>query len=81
MMVKLNESGRDEFSVAVFHCDGTHSYLKRWVSRQEALTIAMILANRAGSTFDRVIITDGGDDTVFCWEHGKGITWPDREAS
>ena len=29
MMVKLNESDRDEFSVAVFHCDGTHSYMKR----------------------------------------------------
>jgi len=29
MMVKLNESERDEFSVAVFHCDGTHSYMKR----------------------------------------------------
>jgi len=48
------------------------------VSRQEALTIAMILANRAGSTFDRVIITDGGNDTVFWWEHGKGITWPEH---
>ena len=44
----------------------------------EALTTAMILAKRAGSTFDRVIITDGGDDTVFCCEHGKGITWPEH---
>jgi hypothetical protein len=67
--VKLNESERDEFSVAVF---------KRWVSPREALTTAMILAKRAGSTFDRAIITDGGDDTVFCWEHGKGITWPEH---
>src|SRR5215831_2934558 len=74
MMMKLNESELDEFSVSVFHHDGTRSYMKRWVSRREALTIAMILTNRAGSTFDRVIITDGGDDTVFRWEHGKGIT-------
>ena len=69
---------RDEFSVAVFYPDGTHSYISRWVSSREAVTTAMILAKRAGSTFDRVIITDGGDDTVFCCEHGKGITWPEH---
>jgi hypothetical protein len=66
---------RDEFSVAVFYPDGTHSYISRWVSSREAVTTAMILAKRARRTFDRIIVTDGGDGTVFCWEHGKGITW------
>jgi len=47
--MKLNESELDEFSVAVFHHDGTRSYMKRWVSRREALTIAMILAARVQS--------------------------------
>jgi hypothetical protein len=46
--VKLNESERDE-SVAVFHRDGTRSYMKRWVSSREAITTAMIVAKRAGS--------------------------------
>ena len=67
------ESERDEFPVAVFYPDGTHSYITRWVSPREALTVAMVLARDRDKIFDRIIVTDGGDDTVFCWEHGKGI--------
>ena len=39
----------------------------------------MVLARDRDKIFDRIIVTDGGDDTVFRWEHGKGITWPTPE--
>ena len=73
MMVKLTESDRDEFSMAVFYGDHVHSYITRWVSPREAVVTAEFLAKTNGKTFDRIIITDGGDD--FYWERGKGITW------
>ena len=75
MMMELTESDRDEFSVAVFYGDHVHSYITRWVSPREAVVTAELLAKTNGNMFDRIIITDGGDGTVFCWEHGKGITW------
>ena len=30
----------------------------------------------AATNINRVIITDGGDYTVFEWKRGAGITWP-----
>jgi hypothetical protein len=75
MMMELTESDRDEFSVTVFYGDHVHSYITRWVSPPKAVVTAEFLAKTNGNTFDRIIITDGGDDTVFYWERGKGITW------
>jgi len=34
---------------------------------------------RAGMV-QRVIITDGGDCTVFEWRHGAGVTWPPQSS-
>jgi len=34
---------------------------------------------RAGMV-QRVIITDGGDFTVFEWRHGAGVTWPPQSS-
>jgi hypothetical protein len=46
-------------------------YPRRGVGRNEHRS------QRAGA-FHRIIVT-GGDATVFCWEHDKGITWPTTE--
>jgi hypothetical protein len=37
------------------------------------------LAAREGRV-QRVIITDGGDCTVFEWKHGAGVTWPPQSS-
>jgi hypothetical protein len=71
-------SKRDEFSVWVFWPGGWHSPLKRFTD----VETAMLTAERAIGTAkipgdaERVIITDGGDNTVFEWQRGKGVTWP-----
>lgn len=68
-----------EFSVAQFFADGSHEYVRRWVSAQEAVEASRhyvtSVAAQEGIVV-RVIITDGGDNTNFAWEHGKGIVFP-----
>ena len=59
----------------VFDTSPAKTCSRRWVSPREAVVTAEFLAKTNGKTFDRIIITDGGDDTVFYWERGKGITW------
>ena len=77
---KLN---RDEFSVVEFYVNGTHRYVERWLPAKEAVELAKRCtdaAELAGSLVTRVIITDGGDFTVFQWEQGRGVTFPERKA-
>lgn len=70
---------RKEFSVAQFHDDGSHEYVGRWMSDAEAVEMAAEVIVMAGTAVTKIIITDGGDDTVFQWERGLGITWPTPE--
>lgn len=69
----------NEFSVCQFFTNGTHEYVRRFVSDEEAVKSAQhycqSIAVKLGMV-DRVIITDGGDQTVFEWQKGKGVTWP-----
>ena len=71
---------RNEFSVCEFFVDGTHKYVIRFVSAQEAIYSARKRINsleaRSG-VVARIIITDGGDSITFEWRHGKGITFPE----
>jgi hypothetical protein len=68
-----------EFSVAQFFDDETYEYVRRWVTAGEAMYAARdysrSVAARSG-LIAKIIITDGGDYTVFQWERGKGITFP-----
>lgn len=68
----------DEFSVAVFNADGKYAYAARWLSMENAVKVAKLLTDHVGMfpALSRVIITDGGDSTVFEWKRGVGITWP-----
>jgi hypothetical protein len=69
-----------EFSVVSFHDDGHHRYIARFVGGQEAVNVAKLATEIADlSGANRIIITDGGDHTVFQWEQGKGVTYPTPE--
>jgi hypothetical protein len=70
---------RGEFSVAQFFKNGTHEYVRRWVSAEEATKAFQHYTNSVGARWGavlRVIITDGGDSTNAEWQHGKGLTYP-----
>jgi hypothetical protein len=72
-------SNRADFSVVAFFDDGTHHYVERWLGRREALMLAWHCFRKQeakSGSINRVIITDGGDYTVFEWKRGDGITWP-----
>lgn len=70
----------NEFSVAQFFTDGTHEYVRRYVTMEEAVKAFKHYAgNNVGAQLgfvERVIITDGGDCINVEWVRGKGITFP-----
>jgi hypothetical protein len=68
-----------EFSVAQFFNDGSYEYVRRFVTAGEAVMAARDYSRSVGARngfVAKIIITDGGDDTTFQWEYGKGITFP-----
>lgn len=71
-----------EFSVVQFFKDGTHEYVRRFVSAEEATEAAghycTSVAAQMGAV-ERVIITDGGDCCCFEWIWDKGIVFPPKE--
>jgi hypothetical protein len=67
-----------EFSTCMFLRDGKYEYVRRWVDAKEAVEAAYHYANSVGARMgvvDKVIITDSGDNTVFEWKYGKGVTF------
>ena len=66
---------RAEFSVVEFYTDGTHRYVVRFIEGKPAVVIAKFLADHPSDDLERVIITDGGDYTVFEWTKGEGVTF------
>ena len=71
-----------EFSVVEFYSDGYHAYVERRLDAKNAVNLAKRCTDAAmvASGFVvKVIITDGGDNTVFQWELGKGVTFPPPE--
>lgn len=72
-----------EFSLYQFFEDGSYERVYAFVSPQTAMEKASHYINnvaaKAGIT-RRVIITDGGDCTVFEWKYGEGITWPKKNS-
>jgi hypothetical protein len=70
---------RLEFSVYEIEYDDTTHPVKRFIGAKEAVEIASKCSRRAClplSMVRRVIITDGGDHTVFEWQRHAGITYP-----
>ncbi len=71
-----------EFSVCQFFSDGSHEYVRRNVSAEEAVRAAHHYCHCVGATLGttrRVIITDGGDFTTFEWKFGEGVTYPPHD--
>jgi hypothetical protein len=70
---------RDEFSVYLFFPDESSFCERQFIGAREAVELAAECSRRpaaiAGS-IRRIIITDGGDDTVFEWLYGQGVTFP-----
>lgn len=74
--------GVGDYSVYVFFPDGRSMDEMRWVDEETAVKVAARLVGTVGAwigTINRIIITDGGDNTCFCWEYGKGVTFPPRD--
>jgi len=72
---------RPQYSVCQFLVDGTHEYIKRWITAREAVEIAQsyTMPSRPGvklGIIRRVIITDSGDYINWEWQHGVGVTFP-----
>jgi hypothetical protein len=75
-------SNEKEFSVCIFYPNDTYEYVRRYVSAEEAVTVAKSYTERPAAligVINRVIITDGGDCTNFEWKFGKGVTYPKKE--
>jgi hypothetical protein len=77
-------SDRGQFSVAIFYDEGTHDYIVRFVSAEQAFIafrncVAVAEHPRAKHPPVRIIVTNGGDDTMAMWEVGEGLTYPDPD--
>lgn len=73
----------DLFSVWQFFEDETYERVRDHVEAKEAVEAARHYCSSVGAkvgTTKRVIITDDGDDTVFEWQFGKGVTFPPEAA-
>ena len=74
----FDSDDRDEFSVVEFYDDGYHRYVERLLGAEAAVKLSKLVVDSAERRphVTRVIITDGGDFTVFEWQRGKGVTLP-----
>src|SRR5262245_23718153 len=80
--VERMSDDRDEFHVVVWYGDW-YDYALRNVSVEVAVKTAKkitdMIESGDGGEANKVMITDGGDNTNFLWEVGKGIVFPTRE--
>lgn len=71
--------GRAEYSVYQFLKGDVTERVRQFVGAEEAVKAARHYSSSVGARMGiclRVIITDGGDQIVYEWINGKGITWP-----
>lgn len=75
-------TGRNEFSVWWWDPEGNYNREADHVDAETAVNTVRSLLNRKPAmmlgVFKRIIITDGGDFTVYEWKHGEGQTYPER---
>lgn len=76
----MHHSSLEEvFSTYQFFPDDTYEKVIQYAPLVRAMEVAKQLCHSLGArigTTKRVIITDGGDCTVFEWTHDRGIIWP-----
>lgn len=71
-------SKEGEYSVCQFFDNGTYEYVRRWVSAEEAVLAFKHYTDNVATKMgiiERVIITDGGDNTNVEWVAGKGFSY------
>jgi hypothetical protein len=71
-----------KFSVYQFFLDDKHESVLEFVDAETAVKKARALSQSVGAKLGmtvRIIITDGGDHTVFEWKRGEGVTFPTPE--
>jgi len=76
-----DEVERDEFSVFVFRPDGSYTRELSFVSAERAVVWAKWLTEERAARHGevaKIIITDGGDFTVFEWRFADGVVFPPR---
>jgi hypothetical protein len=70
-----------EFSVYQFLKDDITERVRYMVTIEEAVEAVKHYTNNVATKLgitERVIITDGGDDTVYEWKKGQGQTFPPK---
>lgn len=78
----MSEPG--EFSVYWFDADECSYPELRGVDAKTSVEFAKGLTERPAALMgiiQRIVITDGGDFTVFEWKNGEGVTYPPRKAA
>jgi hypothetical protein len=78
------DSMSEEYSVALYFPSGDYIYERRGLSDEAAVNLAKECSERPAAKIgliERIIITDDGDDTVFEWQYGRGVTFPPRDVS
>lgn len=69
----------ERFHVYQFFVNGKYERVREFVGAKEAVEAARHYTSSLAVAFkviDRVIITDMGDNCVFEWKAGEGITFP-----
>src|SRR5215471_2906064 len=67
-LLRLRGVGQDgEYSAVQFYPDESYNYVARWLEARPALELAKHLIADARDDVARIILTDGGDHTVFEW--------------
>lgn len=69
----------NEFSVCQFFENDSYEYVRRFVSPEEAVEVAIRYSTSVGAkigTTNRVIITDSGDCCTWEWKFGEGVVFP-----
>jgi hypothetical protein len=75
-------AGDAEFSVYQFLSDGTTERVRSFVVAEEAVNAFFHYTNSVAvklGMVEKVMITDGGDQCVYQWEKGEGITWDGKD--
>ena len=68
-----------EFSVYQFFENEQYERVRSFVPLEEAAKAANHYSNSVAAKMGmcrRVIITDGGDSTIWEWKFGEGVVWP-----
>ena len=74
-----DDISRPEFSVYQFGPGDFYERVREGVHAEEAVRAAHFYSHNVAAQkgwTKRVIITDGGDYTVFEWKFGEGVTFP-----